>query len=130
MFDQVAKPMHVSSFNLPLVVLLPFVGALLAFTVARFNRLASAFSAALITLLAVLLLWPSIPAVWVGQTVVQAWSWLPNIGFNIAFRLDGLSLLFSLLILLIGKDLQRGLMSIHGKIMKNHLVQFYLTSKQ
>ena len=94
--------MHVSSFNLPLVVLLPFLGALLAFTVARFNRLASAFSAALITLLALLLLWPSIPAVWVGQTVVQAWSWLPNIGFNIAFRLDGLSLLFSLLILLIG----------------------------
>ncbi|HCD05716.1 MAG TPA: hypothetical protein DEQ60_10390, partial [Methylophaga sp.] len=36
------------------------------------------------------------------ETLIQQWSWLPSIGFNLAFRLDGLALLFALLILLIG----------------------------
>ena len=41
-------------------------------------------------------------AIFAGETIIQQWSWLPDIGFNIAFRLDGLALLFALLILLIG----------------------------
>tara|TARA_R100001591_G_scaffold19739_1_gene27491 strand:+ start:162513 stop:165179 length:2667 start_codon:yes stop_codon:yes gene_type:complete len=40
--------------------------------------------------------------IFAGETLIQQWSWLPSIGFNLAFRLDGLALLFALLILLIG----------------------------
>jgi len=36
------------------------------------------------------------------QTLIQSWSWIPSIGLDFAFRLDGLGLLFAYLILIIG----------------------------
>jgi multicomponent K+:H+ antiporter subunit A len=49
-----------------------------------------------------LLLLPAASLPFEGQTLIQSWSWLPSLGLDFAFRLDGLALLFSLLILLIG----------------------------
>jgi multicomponent K+:H+ antiporter subunit A len=48
------------------------------------------------------LLAPLAPAVLAGETLVTAYAWLPAYGLDLAFRLDGLGLLFCLLILGIG----------------------------
>ena len=94
--------MSLLSFNLPLAAFLPFAAAPIAAWATRYNRLASAWVAGLTTLLTLAILFPSMHAIFAGETIIQQWSWLPDIGFNIAFRLDGLALLFALLILLIG----------------------------
>lgn len=94
--------MNLLAFNLPIVVLLPFFGAILVAYSAKFNRLAAAYTSGLITLLSLAFLIPSISQVFAGETIVQSWPWLEGIGLYFAFRLDGLVLLFALLILLIG----------------------------
>jgi multicomponent Na+:H+ antiporter subunit A len=37
-----------------------------------------------------------------GEVFVQAWPWVPGLGINLAFRLDGLALLFALLVTGVG----------------------------
>ena len=37
-----------------------------------------------------------------GQVLIKSYDWIPTIGLSASFRLDGLSLLFSQLILVIG----------------------------
>ncbi len=90
------------SFNLPIAALLPFVGAIFAAWAANINRLASAWVAAFVTILALAFLAPSMAMVFAGETLIQSWTWMPVIGLEFAFRFDGLALLFSLLILVIG----------------------------
>lgn len=90
------------TFNLPIIVLLPFVAAIFAAWASTFNRLASAWLAAIVTILAIIILLPSLEMVFAGETLIQTWSWIPAIGLEFAFRLDGLALLFALLILVIG----------------------------
>ncbi len=94
--------MSILSFNLPIVVLLPFIGAVFAAWAAKFNRLASVLVAALVTVLALAFLVPAIALPFAGETLIQSWAWIPAIGLEFAFRLDGLGLLFALLILVIG----------------------------
>jgi len=94
--------MNLLEFNLPIVVLLPFIGAIFVAYSAKFNRLAAAYVSALITVLCLVLLLPSIPMVFASETLVQSWPWIENVGLFFAFRLDGLSLLFALMILIIG----------------------------
>ena len=43
-----------------------------------------------------------LPVIAVGQPVSLAFSWVPSLGVDLAFHLDGLSLLFALLISVIG----------------------------
>jgi len=88
--------------NLVLVVLLPFIGGALAAWSARFNRLASAWTAGAVTVAALLALLPAARATFGGETLVPSWDWIPALGLFFAFRLDGLGLLFALLILGIG----------------------------
>jgi len=88
--------------NLPMVALLPFIAAIFAAWAASYSRLASAWIAAATTVLALALLAPSMAAVFAGETLIQSWSWIPAIGLEFAFRLDGLALLFAILILGIG----------------------------
>jgi multicomponent K+:H+ antiporter subunit A len=94
--------MSLLEFNLPLITLIPFLGAPLAALAANINRVASAWTAGLVTLISLLLLLPAIQLPFDGQTLIQSWSWFPSLGLDFAFRLDGLSLLFTLLILIIG----------------------------
>ena len=94
--------MNFLAFNLPIVVLLPFFGALLVAYSAKFNRLAAAYTSGLVTLLSLAFLFPSIAQVFGGETLIQSWSWIESIGLFFAFRLDGLALLFALMILIIG----------------------------
>jgi len=94
--------MNLLSFNLPIVVLLPFVGAIFAAWSSKINRCAPAWVAALITILSLAFLAPAMALPFEGETLIQSWSWIPAIGLEFAFRLDGLGLLFALLILVIG----------------------------
>ncbi len=88
--------------NLFVVVLIPFLGAGLTGWVSRFGRLWSAWVAGGVTLLALLALLPSAAAPFFRELVLQRWSWIPEVGLDLAFRLDGLGLLFALMILGIG----------------------------
>ncbi|MBS1223405.1 MAG: NADH:ubiquinone oxidoreductase subunit 5 [Proteobacteria bacterium] len=88
--------------SLPLVVLTPFIGAILVVWVSRQGRLHAAWMAGGITLLTLAGLLPLADAPFAGQTVIQRVSWIPAVGLDLAFRLDGLGLLFALLILGIG----------------------------
>ncbi|WP_293008282.1 monovalent cation/H+ antiporter subunit A [Nitrosomonas sp.] len=88
--------------NLSLVALIPFVGAILVASISRLGRLHAAWGAGAVTLLALAFLYPMIADVFLGQIIIQRFSWIPNLGLDIVFRLDGLGLLFSLMILGIG----------------------------
>ena len=94
--------MNLLSVNLPMVALLPFLMAPVAAYATRFHRGAAAWIAGMITLFALLLLAPAMPLPFAGETLLQTWQWIPAIGLHFSFRLDGLALLFALLILLIG----------------------------
>ncbi|MDZ7751973.1 MAG: monovalent cation/H+ antiporter subunit A [Gammaproteobacteria bacterium] len=85
-----------------LLILTVFVGAPVAAWVARFGRIQSAWAAGLVTLAAVVQLITLMPAVFEGETLIHESAWMPRAGLTLAFRLDGLGLLFALLILGIG----------------------------
>lgn len=53
-------------------------------------------------ILALSLLAPDVVRVFAGETIIQRWAWIPSIGLSFAFRLDGLAMLFAMLILGIG----------------------------
>ena len=88
--------------QLALIVLLPFAGALLPALFIRAGRNACAAATGLVTAAALALLLSLAPAVIAGETIRVGWSWLPSLGLNVTFFLDGLGLLFAGLILGIG----------------------------
>jgi len=88
--------------RLVLIVLLPFIGALLPPLMIRAGRHACAAATGLITLLSFLLLLTLAPAVFRGQVVTAHFTWLPGLGLDANFFLDGLGLMFAGLILFIG----------------------------
>ena len=88
--------------SLALIAALPFLGAALPPLALRLGRTASAPAAGAVTLTALILLATQAPAVLAGQTVQTRIDWLPALGLNANFMLDGLGLLFAGLILGIG----------------------------
>lgn len=92
----------IETFGLAIVALLPFLAAPIVAYLAKYNRLAAAWSSAAATIMAFLVLLFYIKLPFAGITTIQSWSWIESIGLDFAFRLDGLSLLFSCLILGIG----------------------------
>src|SRR3990167_3616308 len=82
--------------SLALIAALPFLGALLPGLTIRAGRSACALGAGVFTALALGMVALHAPAV---QTRID---WLPALGLNANFRLDGLGLLFAGLILGIG----------------------------
>lgn len=88
--------------SLMFIALLPFLGAVFPPLLIRAGRNAAAWSAGGTTLLALIgLLWNA-PAVFRGETVTARLEWVPGLGLNANFFLDGLGLLFAGLILGIG----------------------------
>ncbi len=88
--------------SLILLASIPFFGAMLVVSLARFGRTTAAFGAGLSTLTALLgLIW-HIPDIARGKVVLARLEWLPRAGLNAHFMLDGLGLLFGLLILGVG----------------------------
>ena len=88
--------------SLFLIAALPFLGALFPALLIRAGRNAAAASAGFTTLLAFIGLLLNAPAVLRGEVVQARLDWLPGLGLNANFFLDGLGLLFAGLILGIG----------------------------
>jgi multicomponent K+:H+ antiporter subunit A len=89
--------------SLPLIVALPLLaGPLAAMLGARFARAGSAWAAAAVTATALALALGELPAVLDGATRFWRLDWLPEAGLALTLRLDGLAMLFVLLILAIG----------------------------
>jgi len=88
--------------SVAVIVLLPFLGAIAPALMIRAGRNACAVSAGLVTLLSLILLLTHAPAVFRGEVVVARIEWLPALGLNANFFLDGLGFFFAGLILFIG----------------------------
>lgn len=85
------------------IILLPLLaGTALAFLGARVSRLASALAVAAVTVCSLGLLLGFSDAIFSGQKIISSVPWMPELGIDFAFRLDGLGFLFTLLILCIG----------------------------
>ena len=88
---------------LPIIILLPFLaGATGTLIAQRRGFSAAGWAAAVPTAASLALLAREAPEILTGEQLVANWPWLPKLGLNLSFRLDGLSLLFGLLILGIG----------------------------
>jgi len=88
--------------SLALIVILPFLGAILPALMIRAGRNACATTTFTVTLLAFLLLMTHAPAVFRGEVLQARWEWIPQLGLNVNFFLDGLGFFFASLILGIG----------------------------
>jgi multicomponent K+:H+ antiporter subunit A len=86
---------------LPLLVGAPLCAAIGArITAAR--RRATAWAAAAVTTAVLLWLLIQTPAVLSGQTMLQHAAWIPSVGLDANFRLDGLALMFGLMVTGVG----------------------------
>ena len=86
-----------------LIVLLPLVlGTAATFWLGSRSRGLTALAAGAVTAASLGLLLGHAPAVMAGEVIMNAWAWVPEIGLNLTFRLDGLSMMFAGLILFIG----------------------------
>ncbi|MFT6261983.1 MAG: multicomponent K+:H+ antiporter subunit A, partial [Bermanella sp.] len=88
--------------NLLWVVLLPLIGTLIPLLTQRFGRNICTFSVAVLPAWSLILVLMYAADIFNGEAVRQSIEWIPSMGLDLSFRLDGLSLLFLLLILGIG----------------------------
>jgi multicomponent K+:H+ antiporter subunit A len=79
-----------------------FGACLLPLLLQRFGRRAAALAAAMVMMSCLACVLPLAPAAFTGSTQFARLSWLPAYGLDLSLRLDGLGLLFCLLILGIG----------------------------
>ena len=88
---------------LPIIILLPLIlGTVVVLWLKQFSRGVTALGAIGVSLSSFILLLTQAKTVLSGQAVLEQWQWLPQIGIDFSFRLDALSLIFSLLITGIG----------------------------
>ena len=88
--------------TLLLVIFLPLLGACLPLWCERYGRTVCAFSAAVAPLISIGLLIYHLPVIFAGDVLFFHQEWLPLLGMNLSLRLDGLSMMFGLLITGIG----------------------------
>ena len=85
------------------VIALPLIGGtLFAAHAGRRSGRAAAWASAAVTAAALAMVITKVPAVLSGRPLTASWPWIPKLGLSVALRLDGLALLFSLLVLWIG----------------------------
>ena len=88
--------------SIALIALMPFIGALFPGLLIRSGRDVAALACGTATLIALIGLVIRAPAVLAGEVITSRFEWVPQLGLAANFRLDGLGLLFGLLILGIG----------------------------
>ncbi len=84
------------------IALLPLLGVLVPALTARRGRGFCSLATALLPATALVMTLLNVPALLDGEQLRFSATWMPELALNLAFRLDGLSLLFNLLILGIG----------------------------
>ncbi|WP_039916084.1 monovalent cation/H+ antiporter subunit A [Cellvibrio mixtus] len=85
-----------------LIIALPLLGAGLPLLTERFGRNICAISAALGPALSLILILQYIPALLQHQMFFLHQPWVPQLGLDFSLRLDGLGMIFALMILVIG----------------------------
>ncbi len=88
--------------NVLWIALLPMLGTLMPLLMAKHSRNACALMTAVAPLVALVILLSSTQSIFAGELWQFQAQWIPLLGLNIHFRLDGLAYLFALLILAIG----------------------------
>lgn len=88
--------------QLALGVCLPFIGAVLVALGAPLGRTVSAWLTGAVAALTLAVLWPALGLSLAGHTTIERLPWISAAGLDLVFRMDGLGLLFVLLILGIG----------------------------
>ncbi|WP_346798981.1 monovalent cation/H+ antiporter subunit A [Halomonas sp. Bachu 37] len=84
------------------ITVLPLLGVLVPALSAKRERRICSLATAALPALALLLTLSQVPALADGETLRFSLAWMPELGLELALRLDGLTLLFNLLILGIG----------------------------
>ncbi|MEL7967512.1 monovalent cation/H+ antiporter subunit A [Vreelandella neptunia] len=84
------------------IALLPLLGVLVPALTARRGRGFCSLATAVLPATALVMTLLNVPALLDGEQLRFSATWMPELALNLAFRLDGLSLLFNLLILGIG----------------------------
>ncbi|XGA78955.1 monovalent cation/H+ antiporter subunit A [Halomonas sp. CH40] len=84
------------------IALLPLLGVVVPALLGQRDRVLSTRITAIAPALALLLTFTQVPALLDGETLRFSVGWMPELGLDLALRLDGLTLLFNLLILGIG----------------------------
>jgi multicomponent K+:H+ antiporter subunit A len=87
---------------LPIIILLPLVLGTTLVSWLKFSRGVTALAAIGVSLSSLTLLLMQAKEVFNGGTIIETWTWLPQLGIDLSFRLDALGLLFCLLISGIG----------------------------
>ena len=87
---------------IPLLALLPWLGALLLACLPAGARRGAAWMAGAVVLAALALVLAIAPAIFGGEVLRWSRPWLPELGLDIGFRIDGLAWLFALLVTGIG----------------------------
>ena len=91
-----------TSMSLLALVALPFIGSLLAAVLpTRSRTLIAAFAGMIAAVVSVVLL-TSFPMVRGGGVIRETIHWMPSIGLDLAFRLDGFAWMFAVMISVIG----------------------------
>ena len=91
-----------TSVLLPLSIFILFASIPLVVFASRRSRNAAAWITGGAMTVSLALLAPLAPMIEGSAALIARWEWLPDWGINLAVRLDGLSLLFAILILGIG----------------------------
>lgn len=84
------------------IALLPLLGVLVPALTAQRGRTLCSLATGIMPAIALLLTLMQLPALLGGEALRVSFTWMPELGLELAFRLDGLSLLFNILILGIG----------------------------
>nr|WP_217363868.1 MULTISPECIES: monovalent cation/H+ antiporter subunit A [unclassified Marinobacterium] len=84
------------------IPLLTLIGVFVSLSANKVSRTACAFATAALPAVALTILISYTPSVFDGERFVERFEWIPAVGLELAFRLDGFALLFALLILGIG----------------------------
>ena len=88
--------------NVLWIALLPMLGTLMPLLMAKHSRNACALMTAVAPFAALVILLSSTQSIFAGELWQFQAQWIPLLGLDIHFRLDGLAYLFALLILAIG----------------------------
>ncbi len=94
--------MTLHTLGLPLIVLLPFIGATVVSLTTRRGKYTPVWISGGVALLALFLLTLLSPIPFSDESLIQSWYWIRSINLYFSFRIDGLSMLFGYIILGIG----------------------------
>ncbi|MET0981502.1 MAG: monovalent cation/H+ antiporter subunit A, partial [Telluria sp.] len=87
---------------LSLLVLLPFIGAIIAACLPNGSRNRPAAVAGAVTLAALMLAIHAFGRISAGEVLYQRYEWLPDFGLDLVLRMDGLAWVFTVMVLGIG----------------------------